>query len=174
MFLLIVTILSRITSRYYYNCIYTVCIRNGLIVFVTGRQFYGCPKPMGTGCRFFMWADDNRVENRVGGNVIGNRRGNTSQNNFAGKIEMKFLIGTGLVIKRMDFILLFPFLIKYCHVMFIIIVFLLGSSRPSGLHFNVPTLFLSILTPIFLPSSCVSLSYFVLVGPMRECLGKHS
>ena len=34
-------------------------------------------------------------------------------------------------------------------------------------------LFLSKLTPLFLPSSSVSLSYFNLVVPMRECLGKH-
>ena len=39
--------------------------------------------------------------------------------------------------------------------------------------FFVPALLLSILTPLFLPSSSVSLSYFVLAVPMRECLGKH-
>ena len=38
----------------------------------------------------------------------------------------------------------------------------------------MPVLLLSILTPLFLPSSSVSLSYFVLAIPMRECLGKHS
>ena len=38
----------------------------------------------------------------------------------------------------------------------------------------VPALLLSILTPLFLLSSSVSLSYFVLVVPMRDCLGKHS
>ena len=32
----------------------------------------------------------------------------------------------------------------------------------------------SILTPLFLLSSSVSLSYFILAVPMRECLGKHS
>ena len=37
----------------------------------------------------------------------------------------------------------------------------------------MPDLLLSILTPLFLPSSSVSLSYFVLAVPMRECLGKH-
>ena len=36
----------------------------------------------------------------------------------------------------------------------------------------MPALLLSILTPL-LPSP-VSLSYFVLVVPIRECLGKHS
>ena len=36
----------------------------------------------------------------------------------------------------------------------------------------MPALLISILTPRFLPSS-VSLSYFILAVPMRECLGKH-
>ena len=59
--------------------------------------------------------------------------------------------------------------------MFIIVfIFLLGSDRPSGLHFFLPALLLSILTPLFLPSSSLSLSYFILAVPMRECLGKHS
>ena len=35
-------------------------------------------------------------------------------------------------------------------------------------------LLLSILMPLFLQSSSVSLSYFILAVPMRECLGKHS
>ena len=58
--------------------------------------------------------------------------------------------------------------------MFIIIVFWLGCDRPSGLFFFVPALLLSILTPLFFPSSSFSLSYFVLAVPMRECLGKNS
>ena len=37
-----------------------------------------------------------------------------------------------------------------------------------------PTLLLSIHTLLFLPSSSVSSSYFILVVPMRACLGKHS
>ena len=65
----------------------------------------------------------------------------------------------------------FPFVIKYYHIMSIIIVFRYGNDRPSGLLFFVPAL-LSILTPLFLPSSSVSLS-FILAVPMRECLGKH-
>ena len=32
----------------------------------------------------------------------------------------------------------------------------------------------SILMPLFLPSSSVSLSYFIIAVPMRECLRKHS
>ena len=59
--------------------------------------------------------------------------------------------------------------------MFIIIVFRLGQFRPSGLLYSfVPALLLSILTPLFLQSFSVSLSYFILAVPMRECLGKHS
>ena len=40
--------------------------------------------------------------------------------------------------------------------------------------FFVPALLLSMLTPLSLPSSSVSLYCFVLGVPMRECLGKHS
>ena len=59
--------------------------------------------------------------------------------------------------------------------MFIInIIFCLGRDRPSGHPFFVPTLLLSILKPLFLPTSSVSLSYFILAIPMHECLRKHS
>ena len=75
---------------------------------------------------------------------------------------------------QMNFIVLFPFLIKYYHILFIIIVFWLGCDRPSGHIFFMPTLLFSILTPLFLPPSSVSLSYFILAAPMRKCLGKHS
>ena len=68
----------------------------------------------------------------------------------------------------------FPFLIKYYHILFIIIVFRLGCDRPSGLLLFVPAVLFSILTPLFCLSSSVSLSYFVLAVPMRKCLGKHS
>ena len=37
----------------------------------------------------------------------------------------------------------------------------------------MPALPLSILTPLFLPSSSVSLSYFILAVLMHNCLGKH-
>ena len=57
--------------------------------------------------------------------------------------------------------------------MFIIIVFRLGCDRPSGLLF-MPAVLFSVVTPLFCPSSSVSLSYFILAVPMRECLGKHS
>ena len=68
---------------------------------------------------------------------------------------------------QLNFIVLFPFLVKYYHILFIIIVFWFGCDRPSGL-----LLLLSMLTPLFLPSLSVSLCYFVLAVPMRECLGK--
>ena len=58
--------------------------------------------------------------------------------------------------------------------MFIIIVFLLGCDRPSELLLFVPVVHFSILMPLFCVSSSVSLSYFILAVPMRECLGKHS
>ena len=38
----------------------------------------------------------------------------------------------------------------------------------------VPSLLLSILTRLFLPSSSVSSCYLIIAVPMRECLGKHS
>ena len=75
---------------------------------------------------------------------------------------------------QLNFILLFPFHIKYYFILFVIIVFWLGCDRPSGLLSFVPALLFSILTPLFCPSSSVPLSYFSLAVPMRECLGKHS
>ena len=56
---------------------------------------------------------------------------------------------------------------KYYHILFIIIVFWLGCDLPSALLFFMLALLLSILTPLFLPSLSVSLSYFVLAVPMR-------
>ena len=73
-----------------------------------------------------------------------------------------------------EFHSIFSFLIKYYHILFIVIVFWLGCDRPSGLLLFLVTLLLSMLTPLFLPSSSVSLPYFVLAVQMRECLGKHS
>ena len=75
---------------------------------------------------------------------------------------------------QLNFIVLFPFLIKSNHILFIIIVFCLGCDRPSGHLFFVPDLLFSILTPLFLPPSSVSLSYVILAVPMRKCLGKRS
>ena len=75
---------------------------------------------------------------------------------------------------QLNFIVLFQFLIKYYHILFIIIVFRLGCDRPSELLLFVPAVLFSILTPLFCLSSSVSLSYFVLAVPMRKSLGKHS
>ena len=57
--------------------------------------------------------------------------------------------------------------------MFINIVFCLGSDRPSCPLFRARLTF-SIFKPLFLTTSSVSLSYFILAVPIRECLGKHS
>ena len=84
------------------------------------------------------------------------------------------IIQAQFVFCQLNFIVLFPFLIKYDHIFFIIIVFWLGCDRPSGLLLFVPAVLFSILTPLFCPSSSVSLSYFILAVPMRKCLGKHS
>ena len=59
-------------------------------------------------------------------------------------------------------------------ILCLLILFWLAIDWPSGLISFVPALLLSILTPLFLPSSSVSLFYFILAVPMRECLGKHS
>ena len=75
---------------------------------------------------------------------------------------------------QLNFIVLFPFLIKYYLILFIIIVFRLICDRPSGLLLFVPDVLFSILTPLFCVSSSVSLSYFVPAVPMRKCLRKHS
>ena len=43
----------------------------------------------------------------------------------------------------------------------------------AGTYFFVPALLFSILSPLFLPPSSVSLSFFIHAVPMRKCLGKH-
>ena len=73
-----------------------------------------------------------------------------------------------------EFHCIFPFLIKYYRSLFIIIVFWLGCDRPLGHFFFRARLLFSILTPLFLPPSSISLSYFILAVPMSKCLGKHS
>ena len=84
------------------------------------------------------------------------------------------LLEVHFVFCQLNFIVLFPFLKKYYHIMFINIVFWLGCDRPSGLLLFLPALLPSKLTPLVLPCSNVSLSYFILAVPMRECLGKNS
>ena len=46
-------------------------------------------------------------------------------------------------------------IVKYYHILFIIIVFRLGCDRPSGLLLFAPAVFFSILTPLFCVSSSV-------------------
>ena len=90
----------------------------------------------------------------------------------------------------MKLIVIFQNYIKYYHIMFINIVFFhpgdsvgiigagqLENSTTNGggpsynyefmTFFFVPTLLYSILTPLFFPVSCVSLSCFILAVPMR-------
>ena len=71
-------------------------------------------------------------------------------------------------------IVIFPYLIKYYHIMVINSTFSLGSDRCQDFFFFVPALLLSMLSPLFLPSPYVYLSYFILAVPMCKCLGKHS
>ena len=66
-----------------------------------------------------------------------------------------------------DFHCAFSISWKILQFFFIIFVFWLGCDRLSGLLLFVPALLLSILTPLLLPTSSVSLSYFVLAVPMR-------
>ena len=55
------------------------------------------------------------------------------------------------------------------------IIFWLSCDRLPGLIFFVPALLLSLLKPLFLPSSSVPLYFLILAAvPMRKCLGKHS
>ena len=51
------------------------------------------------------------------------------------------IIEVHFVFCQFNFIVLFPFLIKYYHILFIIIVFWLGCDRPSGLVLFVPLCF---------------------------------
>ena len=82
------------------------------------------------------------------------------------------IVQVHFVVCQLNFIVLFPFLIKYYHMLFINIVFWLGCDRPSGLLLFVPALLPSILSPLFLPSSPVSLSYLILAVLMREAFEK--
>ena len=61
-----------------------------------------------------------------------------------------------------------PYFVYYYYILI-----RLGSDRLSGLLSFVPAFLFSILTPLFLSSSSVPLSYFSLAVPMRECVGKH-
>ena len=84
-----------------------------------------------------------------------------------GRIIIFLIVQVHFIFCWVNFIVLFTYLRIYYVIMFIIIVFRLGSDRLSGLLFFVPAL-RSIFTPLFLPSSSVSLSNFILAVPMRE------
>ena len=74
------------------------------------------------------------------------------------------IVQVHFVFCRLNFIVPFPYLIKYYNIMFIIvIVFWFGSDKPAGLFFFfAPPSLLSILTPLVFSSSSVYLSYFIL------------
>ena len=59
----------------------------------------------------------------------------------------------------------------FCSLNLIRHVFWLGRR---DFFFFRPRFTSSMLTPLFIPSSSVSLSYFILAVPMHEGLGKHS
>ena len=51
---------------------------------------------------------------------------------------------------------------------------IIGMQIFGTSFYHMPVLLNCILTPLFFPSSSVSLSYLILAVPKRECLGKHS
>ena len=69
-----------------------------------------------------------------------------------------------------EFYCTFPFLIKRYHTMFIVIVFKFGIDGPSGLIVFHGRFTSFILTPLvlYIPSSSVSFSYFILAVPMHS------
>ena len=73
-----------------------------------------------------------------------------------------------------NFIILFPFIIKYHNIMLIIILFWLGSDRQSAfLFFSCPLYFF----PYSHLSSCLIrlvLCYFIRAVPVPKCFGKYS
>ena len=77
------------------------------------------------------------------------------------------IIQVHLIFYSLNFTILFSFLIKYYHIMFISIVFWLGCDRPSGHLFFLPALLLSILTPL-LPSSFVPYLISFLLFPFAS------
>ena len=66
-----------------------------------------------------------------------------------------------------------PYYVYYCCILFIILVFFEIVIGRWGFSFFVSALHLFILTPLFLPSSAVSLAYFILPVLICECLVKH-
>ena len=67
---------------------------------------------------------------------------------------------------QLKFIVLFQFLIKYYHILFIIIVFWLGCDRPLRLLlFVLAVLFFPILTPV-----CLRLSHCLISFLLFPCV----
>ena len=62
----------------------------------------------------------------------------------------------------MNFIVLFPYLIKEYDIMFIIALKVVIGRRGGTSFSFISALLLPIFTPLFLPSSSVSLSYSIL------------
>ncbi|ESO84773.1 hypothetical protein LOTGIDRAFT_168441, partial [Lottia gigantea] len=64
------------------------CGEDGLLLTVRkdgpnqGRQFYKCSKPQGTGCNFFLWADENNPNNNSSNNFTHRNDGNINQTSF--------------------------------------------------------------------------------------------
>ena len=75
---------------------------------------------------------------------------------------------------QLNFIVLFQFLIKYYHILLIIILSWLGSHCCRDFFLSCLLYFFPYSSPLILSFSSVPLSYFSLAVPMRECLGKHS
>ena len=67
---------------------------------------------------------------------------------------------------QLNFIVLFPFLIKYYHILFIIIIFRLGCDRPSGLLLFVPAVFFPYSR---LSSVCLCLSLCLISFLLFSC-----
>ena len=73
-----------------------------------------------------------------------------------------------------NFIVLFPYRIKYYYILFITVVFWLGIDRPSGLLLFVSSRFTFFHSHDSLLTLSVCFLVFTFAFPMRECLGKHS
>ena len=89
-----------------------------------------------------------------------------------GLIILHFAIVQVHFIFYLNFIELFPYHKILTNYVCILLLYFDSSVIGRLDFFFGPILLLSILTPLFLPSSSVSLSYFILAVPMRQCLGK--
>ena len=77
------------------------------------------------------------------------------------------IVQVHFVFCQLNFIVLFPFVIKYCHILFIIIVFRLGCDKPSGLlFFSCPLYFFPYSR---LSSVCLRLSHYLISFLLFPC-----